>query len=174
MEEEAAMKALIISADNFEDTELLVPYYRLKEEGIESDIASMHAGSIRGKHGYEVMVTKALKDVDPEGYDILILPGGKAPEAVRKEKKALELARHFFEKNKPVAAICHGGQTLISAGLVKGRRMTCYKSVAPEMKDAGVHYEDSEVVVDNKLVSSRQPSDLPAFMREIMKVLKRN
>jgi protease I len=173
MEEEAEMKALIISADNFEDTELLVPYYRLKEEGIEADIASMHTGSIRGKHGYEVMVTKALKDVDAEAYNILILPGGKAPDAVRKEKKALELARHFFEKNKPVAAICHGGQTLISAGLVKGRRMTCYKSVAPEMKEAGAHYEDSEVVVDNNLVSSRQPSDLPAFMREIMKVLKR-
>lgn len=168
----AAMKALIISADNFEDTELLVPYYRLKEEGIEVDIASMQTGSIRGKHGYEVAVTKSLKDVTPEAYDILILPGGKAPEAVRQEKKALDLARYFFNKNKPVAAICHGGQTLISAGLVRGRKMTCYRSVAPEMNEAGALYEDTEVVVDNNLISSRQPSDLPAFMREIMKILK--
>ena len=166
------MKALIISADNFEDSELLVPYYRLKEEGIAVDVASMKAGSIKGKHGYEVEVTKALKDVDAGAYDILILPGGRAPEAVRKEKKALDLARSFFEENRPVAAICHGGQTLISAGLVKGRRVTCYKSVAPEMKEAGALYEDAEVVVDNNLISSRQPSDLPAFMREIMKMLK--
>ena len=166
------MKALIISADNFEDSELLVPYYRLKEEGIAVDVASMKAGSIKGKHGYEVEVTKALKDVNAGAYDILILPGGRAPEAVRKEKKALDLARSFFEENRPVAAICHGGQTLISAGLVKGRRVTCYKSVAPEMKEAGALYEDAEVVVDNNLISSRQPSDLPAFMREIMKKLR--
>ena len=166
------MKALIISADNFEDSELLVPYYRLKEEGIAVDVASMKAGSIKGKHGYEVEVTKALKDVDAGAYDILILPGGRAPEAVRKEKKALDLARSFFEENRPVAAICHGGQTLISAGLAKGRRVTCYKSVVPEMKEAGAVYEDAEVVVDGNLVTSRQPSDLPAFMREIMKKLK--
>ena len=166
------MKALIISADNFEDSELLVPYYRLKEEGIEVDVASMKPGSIKGKHGYEVKVTKTLKEVNAGDYDILILPGGKAPEAVRKEKKALDLARYFFEKNRPVAAICHGGQTLISAGLVKGRRLTCYKSVAPKMNEAGARYEDTEVVVDNNLISSRQPADLPAFMREIMKKLK--
>ena len=166
------MKALIISADNFEDSELLMPYYRLKEEGIEVDVASMKPGSIKGKHGYEVKVTKTLNEVNAGDYDILILPGGKAPEAVRKEKKALDLARYFLEKNRPVAAICHGGQTLISAGLVKGRRVTCYKSVAPEMKEAGARYEDAEVVVDNNLISSRQPADLPAFMREIMKKLK--
>jgi len=166
------MKALIISADNFEDSELLVPYYRLKEEGIEVDVASMKTGSIKGKHGYEVEVTKALKEVKAGDYDILILPGGKAPETVRKEKKALDLAQYFFETNRPVAAICHGGQTLISAGLVKGRRVTCYRSVVPEMKEAGALYEDAEVVVDGNLVTSRQPSDLPAFMREIMKMLK--
>jgi len=166
------MKALIISADNFEDSELLVPYYRMKEEGIEVDVASMKAGSIKGKHGYEVKVTKELKDVNAGDYDILILPGGKAPEAVRKEKAALDLAQYFFEENRPVAAICHGGQTLISAGLVKGRRVTCYKSVVPEMKEAGARYEDAEVVVDNNLITSRQPSDLPVFMREIMNKLK--
>jgi len=166
------MKALIISADNFEDSELLVPYYRLKEEGIEVDVASMKPGSIKGKHGYEVKVTKVLKDVNAGDYDILILPGGKAPETVRKKKKALELARYFFDKDRPVAAICHGGQTLISAGLVKGRKVTCYKYVVPEMKEAGARYEDAEVVVDNNLISSRQPADLPAFMREVMKKLK--
>jgi protease I len=166
------MKALMISADNFEDTELLVPYYRMKEEGIQVDVVSMNTGKIKGKHGYEVAVDRTLGEVKPEQYDVLVLPGGKAPEAVRKEKKALEIVKHFFEKNKPVSAICHGPQTLITAGLIKGRHATCYKSVAPEMKDAGAIYEDKEVVVDGNLVTSRQPSDLPAFLRETMKKIK--
>lgn len=167
------MRALIISADNFEDTELLVPYYRLKEEGIHVDVASMKKGKIKGKHGYEVEVDKTLKEVDPNDYDILILPGGKAPELIRKEKDALEIAKDFFHKNKPVSAVCHGPQILISAGLLRGRHATCYKSVAKEMKDAGAIYKDEEVVIDGNFVTSRQPSDLPAFLREIMKLLKK-
>ena len=168
------MKALFISADDFEDTELLVPYYRLKEEGIRVDIASMKRGIFKGKHGYEVEALKALDEVQPDDYDILVLPGGKAPEAVRKEKKALDIARYFFDKNKPVAAICHGPQTLISAGLMRGRHATCYKTVATELKDAGAIYEDAEVVVDGNLITSRQPSDLPAFMKEMMKIIKKH
>lgn len=167
------MRALMISADNFEDTELLVPFYRLQEEGIEVDIASLAKGRIKGKHGYEVDVTKTLDQVSPDDYDLLMLPGGKAPEAVRRQAKAVEIAKDFFRKQKPVAAICHGPQTLITAGLLKGRRATCYKTVAPEMKEAGARYEDREVVVDGNLVTSRQPSDLPAFMRETLKMLKR-
>jgi protease I len=165
------MKALIISADNFEDSELLVPYYRLQEAGIEVEVASLELGVIRGKHGYEVAVDRTLDETDPDSYALLILPGGKAPETVRKEAQALAIARHFFAWNKPVAAICHGPQTLISAGLVKGRHATCYRTVAEEMRDAGALYEDSEVVVDGNLVTSRQPSDLPAFMRETMRLL---
>lgn len=163
------MKALMISADNFEDLELLIPYYRLKEAGVVVDVASMKREAIRGKHNYEVTVDKTLEEIDPDEYDLLVLPGGKGPEKVRREAKALEIARSFFEHNKPVAAICHGPQTLISAGLMKGRRATCYQSVAPEMKDAGALYEDKEVVVDGNLVTSRKPSDLPSFMRETMK-----
>ncbi|TAL23176.1 MAG: type 1 glutamine amidotransferase [Nitrospirae bacterium] len=167
------MRALIISADNFEDTELLVPYYRLKEEGLEVDVASLKKGKIKGKHGYEVDVAKTLEEVKPEDYDILVLPGGRAPEVIRKEEKAVELARHFFKKNKPVSAICHGPQTLITAGLLKGRHATCYKSVAGELKSSGAIYEDKEVVVDGNLVTSRQPSDLPSFLKETMQLLKR-
>ena len=166
------MKALIISADNFEDSELLVPYYRFKEAGIEVEVASFKREKIKGKLGYEVTVDKAFAEVDAERYDILLLPGGKAPEAVRKEQQALEIVRRFFAGEKPVAAICHGPQILISAGLVRGRRATCYRTVAGEMEEAGALYEDCEVVVDGNLVTSRQPSDLPAFMRETMKLLK--
>ena len=167
------MKALIVSSDNFEDTELLVPFYRLKEERIDVDIASLKKGTIKGKHGYEVEANRALSDIKPSDYDILIVPGGKAPGAIRKDNDALEIAKHFFQNNKPVSAICHGPQTLISAGVLKGRNATSYKSVAQEMKDAGVLYEDKEVMVDGNLVTSRQPSDLPAFMRETMKKLSR-
>jgi protease I len=166
------MKALIISADNFEDSELLVPYYRLKEANVQVDVASMKPGTIKGKHGYEVSVDKTLDAVNPEEYALLVLPGGKAPEKVRKETKALEIARSFFEHHKPVAAICHGPQTLISAGLLKGKHATCYQSVAEELREAGALYEDKEVVIDGNLVSSREPSDLPAFMRETMKKLR--
>jgi protease I len=166
------MKVLIISADNFEDTELLVPYYRFREEGFDIDIASIKKGPIKGKHGYEVEANKALAEIVPDQYDILLLPGGKAPETIRRDNNALDIAKHFFLKNKPVSAICHGPQTLITAGLLKGRHATCYKSVAEEMKAAGAVYEDREVVVDGNLVTSRQPSDLPAFMRETLKMLK--
>ena len=106
------MKALIISADNFEDSELLVPYYRLKEAGVEVTVASLSSGSIKGKHGYDVAVDKTLDEVNPDDYAILILPGGAAPALVRKEPKALEIARSFFTRNKPVAAICHGPQSV--------------------------------------------------------------
>jgi protease I len=166
------MKALIISADGYEDSELLVPYYRFLEEGIEADIASMTKGPIKGKHGYEVEVTRTLTDVAPDDYDILVLPGGRAPGVVRKERTAQEIAQEFFRKAKPVAAICHGPQILISAGLLEGKRATCYRSVADELKASGALYEDKPVVVDGNLVTSRQPSDLPAFMREVMKMVR--
>ena len=167
------MKAVMVSADTFEDSELLVPYYRLQEAGVTVTVASLNRGAITGKHGYEVTVDMTLDEVNPDDYAILILPGGKAPAALRKEPKALEIARSFFAHVKPVAAICHGPQILISAGLLMGRRATCYLSVADELKEAGTLYEDREVVVDGNLVTSRQPADLPAFMRETMKVLGR-
>ncbi len=167
------MKILIISADNFEDTELLVPYYRFKEEGFQVDVASFKKGSIKGKRGYEVPVDKTLQEIDPHEYEALILPGGKAPGILRQDTHVLEIARHFFQEDKPVSTICHGPQILISAGLLKGKKSTSYKSVAKELKDAGAVYEDKEVVIDGNLVTSRQPSDIPAFMRETMRMIKR-
>jgi len=163
------MKVLIISADNFEDSELLVPYYRMLEEGHDVDIASMKKGTIKGKKGYEVEANRTISDIDPKDYSFLIIPGGKAPAEIRKDPKALKIAKAFFDKNKPIAAICHGPQILISAGVMKDRHATCYRSVAKEMKIAGADYEDKEVIVDGNLITSRQPSDLPVFMREIMK-----
>ncbi len=166
------MKVLILSADHFEDTELLVPYYRLLEEKAAVEISSLKKGTITGKRGYSVEATLSFEEVDPRRYDLLVLPGGKAPESFRHNAAAQRIARTFFAENKPVAAICHGPQTLISAGLLKGKHATCYRSVVPELKEAGALYEDQEVVVDGNLVTSRQPSDLPAFLREMMRMVK--
>ena len=165
------MKGLLISADSFEDSELLVPYHRLKEAGVDVAVAALSRRVIVGKHGYHVTVNMTLDEVNADDYGILILPGGAAPAVVRREAKALEIARNFFARNKPVAAICHGPQILVSAGLLRGRRATCSTSVADELTQAGALYEDREVVVDANLVTSRQPADLPAFMRETMKLL---
>lgn len=165
------MKILIISADRFEDTELLVPYYRFREEEMSVDIASLEPGRIKGKHGYEVQANLAIEDVHPDYYEALLLPGGEAPEALRHSAHVHEVVRAFFYAHKPVAAICHGPQILISAGVLEGRAATCYKTVAAELKEAGAQYRDAEVVVDGNLVTSRQPADLPAFLRETMKKL---
>jgi protease I len=167
------MKVLILSANDFEDTELLVPLYRLREAGFSVDIASLSKEAIKGKHGYEVPVTKVFKDVVPAEYGLLVLPGGKAPAAIRNDPAVQEIARSFFADGKPVAAICHGPQILVSAGLLKGPHATCYQSVTLELKEAGALYEDSEVVVDGQLVTSRQPEDLPAFNRELMRLIGR-
>jgi protease I len=163
------MKALILSANDFEDTELLVPLYRLLEAGYTVDIAGQTRETIHGKHGYEVPVNKVFKDIAPADYGLLVLPGGKAPAAIRNDPAVQELARSFMAEGKPVAAICHGPQILVSAGLLKGRHATCYSSVAAELKEVGALYEDSEVVVDGNLITSRTPGDLPAFMREVMR-----
>lgn len=165
------MKGLILSADNFEDSELLVPLYRLQEAGHKVDVAAAALGQITGKHGYTVQVNKTFDAINPADYSVLILPGGKAPAAIRDLPAVQEIVRAFFATYKPVGAICHGPQILISAGVLSGRRATCYRTVAEELSNAGAKYSDSEVVVDSRLVTSRQPGDLPAFMRELMRLL---
>jgi archaeal arginyl aminopeptidase len=166
------MKALIVSTDMFEDLELLVPYYRLLEEKVETDIASINGGTIVGIHGYKVVAALSLNQIDPSLYDLLILPGGKAPSVLRKNEKMLTIVRHFFAKGKAVAAICHGPQILASAGVLSGKKATCYKSIAKELKSAGCRYSDQKVVVDGNLITSRTPADFPYFMREIIKKSK--
>ncbi len=166
------MKILILSADGFEDMELFVPYYRFKEEGFDVDVASKKRQTIEGRHDYKIEANRSFDEINPEEYDMLFLPGGKAPSKVRKEDPALQIVKHFMDKNKPIVTICHGPQIMISAGVVHDRRMTCWPDVAKELKEAGATYEDIEVVVDGNIVSSRMPEDLPAFMQEVMKKAK--
>lgn len=162
------MKALFLIADGFEDSEFLVPYYRLLEEGMEVLVAGPHEGPTTGKHGYSFQVTKAFHDVDPGAFDLLILPGGRGAELVRMNVSAVEIARSMMNSGKPIASICHGIQTLISADLVRGRKVTCWPGIRDDVKAAGAEYHDEELVVDNNLITSRYPDDLPAFCRAIL------
>ncbi len=166
------MRVLIISADKFEDTELLVPMYRAQEAGGLTQVASTGAGEITGKKGYRVAVDLDVAQVNPDDYDALLLPGGKAPAALRENATVLEIARAFMKAGKPVAAICHGPQILAAAGVIEDREMTAYPKVEDELTAAGAIYRDEEVVVDGRLVTSRIPGDLPAFNRELMKLLQ--
>lgn len=174
----ASIKAVILTADRFEDLEVFFPYFRLMEEGFQVDIAAPKKGEIHGEFGYPLMPNKTIGEVNPDDYRLLLIPGGApdgAPATVRKIRKAQEIAKAFLAANKPVAAICHGPYTLISADVVRGRRLTSYwhDGVPEEIRQAGGIWVDQEVVVDGNLVTSRYPGDLPAFMREVMKLLRK-
>lgn len=178
MASKTKLKALILTANEFEDFELFIPYFRLLEEGVEVTIAAPQKGVIHGEHGYGLEIEHTIAEVDPDEFDLLVVPGGfptGAPATVRKVKKAQEIARSFITKNKPVASICHGPWLLVSADLVRGRHLTGFwhDGVPEEIKAAGGIYEDKEVVVDGNLVTSRWPMDLPAFTREMVKQLKK-
>ena len=167
-------KALIMTADKFEDMELFFPLFRLLEAGWHVDVAAPTKHEIEGEHGYGITPSLTLDEADPESYDLLIIPGGfpdGAPATVRKNRKAQDITKSFFQKGKPVASICHGPWTLASSNVVKNRHLTSFwhDGVPEEITAAGGVWEDEEVVVDGNLITSRWPMDLPAFMREIMK-----
>ena len=166
------MRALIISASGYEESELLVPYYRLLEEGFEVDIAAPRRGAVVGEHGYRMSANLSLGEAAPEGYELLVVPGGKAPQALCAHAAALSVVKRFFDSGKPVAAICHGPRLLAAAGVLKGRKATAHDSVAAELEKAGALYEDSAVVVDGNLATSRRPADLPAFMHAVLRLLR--
>lgn len=159
--------------------EVMYPLFRLQEAGWKVDIAAPKKEIIQGEFGYgELMPDITIDEVNPDDYDLLVIPGGSpdgAPAIVRKIKKAQEITKSFFDKNKPVASICHGPWTLADSGVIKGRHLTSYwhDGVPESVKEAGGKWEDKEVVVDRNLVTSRWPADLPAFMREVMKMVEK-
>ena len=167
------MRVLILVENGFEDLELFYPLYRMREEGIEVDVASSSLDVRVGKKGYEVKPDLTYENVSVEDYAALILPGGKSPERVRINERAVEIVRRFLELGKPIAAICHGPQLLISAMAVKGRKMTSWIGIRDDLIAAGALYEDKPVVVDGNIITSRMPDDLPYFCGELVKLLKR-
>ena len=167
----------ILATNGFEQSELEVPRDKLKEAGAKVDVISPERGEIKGwarkDWGRPVKVDKVLQDVSASEYDAVVLPGGQInPDLLRVEPKALAFIKDIYNQKKVVAAICHGPWLLIETGIAKGRRMTSYKSIRTDVINAGGKWEDSEVVVDQGVITSRNPGDLNAFSAKIIEEVK--
>jgi protease I len=169
------MRVAILATDGFEQAELLEPRKALDAAGANTELVSLKEGKIKGWNhkdwGDEVDVDLSLDDADPAHYDALLLPGGVMnPDTLRTQPKAVSFVKSFFDAGKPVAAICHGPWTVVEAGAVKGYRLTSWPSLKTDIENGGGEWVDQEVAVDDNLVTSRKPDDIPAFNRELLKV----
>jgi protease I len=167
------LRIAILIEHGFEQSELTSPREALQKAGVNALIVSPQKDEVKAwekdRWGIRVRVDKVLDDANPENYNGLLLPGGVLnPDQLRVNKKAVEFVKHFFETGKPIAAICHGPQTLIETGMLKDRTMTSSPSIKSDLINAGVNWVDQEVVVDNGLVTSRSPKDLPAFNKKML------
>jgi protease I len=165
--------AAIIAADEFEDLELFHPMYRLQEEGVKTIVVGLTSDPVKGKRGYSITPNASIDEVSVDNFDFLVIPGGKSPEKLRLSSKTLRFVKDFDTKGKPIAAICHAGQVLASAGIVKNRTLTCVAGIRDDMINAGAHYVDKAVVTDRNLVTSRIPSDLPEFARAMIELFQK-
>jgi protease I len=162
-------KVAILATDGFEQVELFKPKQALEEAGAKTVVIAPKSGTIQGWNHYdkgdEIAVDLTLDSANPEDYDALLLPGGTVnPDQLRVQEKAVQFVKAFFQAGKPVAAICHGPWTLVEADVVRGRTMTSWPSLKTDLKNAGANWVDEEVVVDQGLVTSRNPHDIPAFI----------
>jgi len=163
---------LFFVAPLYEDLELWYPKIRLEEEGVRTVVAGLGERTYQGKHGYPVTTDTTVEEVHAASFDGLVIPGGYAPDLLRRSRRVLDLTREIFEAGKPVAFICHAGWVPISAGIVRGRRGTSVGAIKDDLVNAGLSWEDSAVVVDGNLISSRTPADLPQFCRAIIAALQ--
>jgi protease I len=165
-------RVAVLAEDNYEDLELWYPYLRLVEEGAEVDVIGMRGAlSYTSKHGYPVKVDISATEVSADEYDAVVIPGGYAPDRMRRHQPMLALVRSVHEKGGVVAMICHAGWVPISAGIVKGKRVTSVPAIRDDLVNAGAQWLDEVVVQDGNLISSRGPDDLPAFCRTIIAAL---
>lgn len=169
----AGKKVAILAADGFEEVELTKPRKALDDAGAKTTVISVKSGKIQGMNhadkGETVAVDLTLDDAQPQDYDALLIPGGLMnPDTLRSTDDALAFTRHFFNEGKPVAAICHGPWVLIDAGVVSGRTLTSWPAIKTDVRNAGGNWVDQEVVVDNGLVTSRKPDDIPAFNEKMI------
>ena len=169
-------KRVAILAENmYQEMELWVPYYRLREEGAEVKVVGGGgAKSYTSKHGYPVNVDVQADQVKAVEFDAVIVPGGYAPDMMRRHPAMVALVREATQQGKVVAAICHAGWMLVSAGILKGRKATSFSSIKDDLVAAGADWQDAEVVVDGNLITSRNPNDLPAFCRAIVASLSKS
>lgn len=166
-------KTIAILVDNlYQDMEAWYPYYRFKEAGADVVTVGAIAGeTYTSKHGYPIVAGKSYDQVRADDFDGVIVPGGYAPDLMRRYPRAIQFVRDMDAQGKLVAAICHAGWLLCSADILRGRKVTCFFAIKDDVVNAGGKYEDAEVVVDKNLVTSRKPDDLPAFCRAAIEVL---
>ncbi|HYZ84667.1 MAG TPA: type 1 glutamine amidotransferase domain-containing protein [Bryobacteraceae bacterium] len=167
-------KKIALLVDNvYQEMEVWYPYYRFIEAGAQVTMVGPKAGeNVTSKLGYPAKPHRSYSEVKADDFDGVIVPGGFAPDHIRRHPEAIEFVRQVDKQEKLVAAICHGPWVLCSTGSLKGKRATCYFSIKDDVVNAGGRYEDAEVVVDGNLVTSRRPDDLPAFCRAAMQVLQ--
>lgn len=163
----------ILVGDGFEDSEFQMPFETLRDAGDEVVILGQEAGAmIQGKtKNSAVEIERGVGDADPEEFDALVIPGGHGPDKLRNHDEAVSFTRRFVQSGKPVAAICHGPQLLIEAGVVRGQTLTSWPSVRTDLENAGAHWVDEPLVIDDNLITSRKPDDLDAFCEAILKRL---
>lgn len=167
-------KIAVLVTDYFEDSEYTEPVQSFREKGHEVTAIEREKGkTVKGKQGKSaVVIDEGIDDVSPENFDALFIPGGFSPDILRSDERFVRFAKAFMDANKPVLAICHGPQLLITAETLQGRDVTGYKSIHVDLKNAGANLHDKEVVVcQNQLVTSRQPDDIPAFVQESLRIL---
>lgn len=165
-------KVLLLAANLFEDTELLYPLHRLREEGAQVTVAGVSGEPVTGKRGHGPMpVDTSVDKVSADDFDALVIPGGFAPDAFRTSERCLELTRQFDTAGKTLAYICHAGWVPISAGIIKGRRATSFIAIKDDMVNAGCDWVDQETVVDGNLISARHPGDLGPWMKATIAAL---
>jgi protease I len=170
----AGKNALVFVGPAYEDRELFYPLYRFQEAGASVKVAGLGEKSYKGKYGVPIEVDGDCENFKGQHFDIVVVPGGWAPDKIRGNEAALQIVRDTLKNGGVVAAICHGGWVLASADVVKGKRVTSYKNIRHDLINAGATWVDEEVVVDGGLVTSRTPADLPAFCREIVKLASRS
>ena len=166
-------KVIILLEELFNVFEFWYPFYRLKEEGVEVTVVGSGSAEVyTGKPGTQAKADASADQVSAENFDGIIIPGGYAPDMMRRYPAMVNLVKDFYHADKPVAAICHAGWMLASAGILSGKKVTSFFAIKDDMVNAGAQWVDEEVVVDGKLITSRKPDDLPAFMKAMIDALQ--
>lgn len=166
-------RVAVLVADLYQELEFWYPYYRLKEAGAEVVAIGSEAGKVyKSKNGYPAKADKAVSEVSAEQFDAVVIPGGYAPDLMRRDEHMVRFVREMYERSKLVAAICHAGWMLVSAGILRGKRATSFFSIRDDLRNAGAEWVDEPVMRDGNLITSRVPDDLPAFCRAILEALR--